>query len=88
MKNYTYRVIIEPDEKNTFHAYVPALPGCHTFGKSFDEARKNIRDAIDVYVRSMIADGVRVPEDRGVEVVETIFSTSAKSARKTTLAYA
>ena len=53
MNSYTYRIIIEPDENNTFHAYVPALPGCHTWGESFEEARENIRDAIDTYIRSL-----------------------------------
>ncbi|MBI5327377.1 MAG: type II toxin-antitoxin system HicB family antitoxin [Deltaproteobacteria bacterium] len=41
MKTYTYRIIIEPDENKTYHAYVPALPGCHTWGKSIETARKN-----------------------------------------------
>ena len=77
MKSYTYRVIIEPDEHKTFHAFAPALPGCHTWGASFEETRKNIRDAIGVYLRSIIADGEKVPEDRGVEVVETIFEPMA-----------
>ena len=72
MKSYTYRIMIVPDERKTFHAYVPALPGCHTWGFSFDEARKNIRDAIGAYLRSLIADGEKVPEDAGVEVLETI----------------
>ena len=72
MKNYSYRIIIEPDERKTFHAYVPALPGCHTWGATFDEARKNIRDAIGVYLRSLISDGEKIPEDTGVEVVETV----------------
>jgi antitoxin HicB len=72
MNSYTYRIIIEPDENNTFHAYVPALPGCHTWGESFDEARENIRDAIDVYIRSLSKDREKIPLDRGVEIVETI----------------
>lgn len=72
MKNITYRIIIEPDEKGTYHAYVPALRGCHTWGESVDEARENIKDAMDVYIRSMVADGEEVPEDRGVETFETI----------------
>lgn len=71
-KIYMYRIIIEPDDDNTFHAYVPTLPGCHTWGKSLEETRKNIRDAIDVYVRSLLADNEPVPEDRGIEVVEMI----------------
>lgn len=72
MKFYSYRIIIEPDEDDTFHAYVPALSGCHTWGESFNETRKNIRDAIDVYLRSLRADGEPIPEDLGVEIVETI----------------
>jgi len=72
MKVYTYRVIVEPDENNTFHAFVPALPGCHTWGETFDEARRNVRDAIDVYLRSLKSDGEAIPEDNGVEVLETV----------------
>lgn len=72
MKAYTYRIIIEPDENNTFHAFVPALPGCHTWGETLEHARRNIRDAIDVYLRSLKADGEPIPEDKGIEIVETV----------------
>ena len=72
MKHYSYRVIIEPDEKGAFHAFVPALPGCHTWGASLEKARSNIRDAIDVYIRSLKRDGEPIPEERGVETVETV----------------
>ena len=79
MKFYTYRVIIEPDENNTFHAYVPALSGCHTWGKTIEKTRKNIKDAIDVYLRSLRADGEKIPEDKGIEVVETIPEPVART---------
>lgn len=75
---YTYRVIIEPDE-DVFHAYAPALPGCHTWGATIDEARMMIRDAIDVYVRSLVADGETVPQDAGIEVLETFESPNTNS---------
>lgn len=70
---YTYRVIIESDE-DVYHAYAPALPGCHTWGATLDEARAMARDAIDVYVRSLIADGEEVPKDSGIEVLESFES--------------
>jgi antitoxin HicB len=54
---HTYRVIITPDD-GVYHACVPALPGCHTWGATVEEARAMIRDAIDLYVRSCVADGV------------------------------
>ncbi|RJQ32039.1 type II toxin-antitoxin system HicB family antitoxin [Candidatus Parcubacteria bacterium] len=72
--NYTFRIIIEPDEKGTFHGYVPALSGCHTFGATIDETRKNLRDAISVYVSSLIADGEDVPQDNSFESFETVTS--------------
>jgi len=31
-----------------------------------------VRDAIDVYLRSVIADGEAVPEDTGMELFETV----------------
>lgn len=69
---HTYRVIIEPDENNTFYAHVPALPGCFTWGESIEEVRTLIRDAIGVYLRSLIKDGEPIPEDSGIEIVESV----------------
>jgi len=85
MKTYTYRIIIEPDENNTFHAYVPALSGCHSWGETIDQARRNIRDALGVYLRSLEADGEPIPQDNGIEVVETI---SAPVKKRKDIAYA
>lgn len=72
MKNYTFRVIIEPDEKNTFHGYVPSLSGCHTWGKTIEETRQNLRDAIKAYILSLIKDKEPVPQEKGLEALETI----------------
>lgn len=64
MENYTYRIIIEPDENKTFHAYVPALRGCHTWGESIEETRKNIRDAISLYIKVLISDKEEIPRNK------------------------
>ena len=71
VKSYTYRVIIEPDGKQ-FHGYVPALPGCHTFGTNLEETRKNLRDAIGLYLESLQSLGEKAPEDRSFETFETV----------------
>lgn len=60
MAIYNFTVIIEPDEQG-FHAYAPALPGCHTFADTIDEARANILEAIELHVQSMLEDGEAVP---------------------------
>lgn len=71
MKIQTYRIIIEPDGK-FYHAYVPALPGCHTYGKSIAEAKKHVREAILAYLESLKKDRLPVPEDNSFETFETI----------------
>ena len=68
--NYTFRIIIEPDEKGMFHGYVPALSGCHTFGATIKETRKNLKDAISVYVSSLITDGEKVSKDNNLSSLD------------------
>ncbi len=75
--NFTYRVIIEPDDKY-FHAYAPALKGCHTFGKTIAEAKENIHEAILAYVESLIMDGEKVPADDSFETFQTIYTDKQK----------
>ena len=63
MSEYQFTVVIEPDEKG-YHAFVPALPGCHSFGDTVEEAQANILEAIEVHVESMLEDGEPVPVER------------------------
>ncbi|KKU13694.1 MAG: hypothetical protein UX17_C0011G0010 [Parcubacteria group bacterium GW2011_GWC2_45_7] len=72
MKSYTFRMIIEPDENGTFHGYAPVLSGCHTWGKTLEETRKNLKDAIKTYLASLIEDGESIPEEQGYEILETV----------------
>lgn len=71
MKSYTYRTIIEPDGK-FFHGYVPALSGCHTFGKTLEETKKYLKEAISVYLESLVDDHIKIPEDISFESFETV----------------
>ena len=34
MTTQQFTVVLEPD-RDSFHAYVPTLPGCHSFGLTF-----------------------------------------------------
>lgn len=45
-----FKVLIEQDEDGCFVASIPELPGCHTQGKTLEEARKRIREAIRLYL--------------------------------------
>ncbi|MBI2843777.1 MAG: type II toxin-antitoxin system HicB family antitoxin [Armatimonadetes bacterium] len=58
-----YTVILEREEDGGFHAFVPALHGCHSQGDTLDEAVENIREAMEAYIESLKAHGEPLPEE-------------------------
>lgn len=44
---------LEADGKK-WHAYCPELAGCHTFGDTKEEALKNLKDAVMLYLEDEI----------------------------------
>lgn len=48
-------VIIEKDEAGYYVAEVPALPGCFSQGKTYEEAISNIKEAIEGWLEVMEA---------------------------------
>jgi len=41
-----FKVVIEKDDTGYYVAEVPALPGCFSQGKTIEEVKKNIKEAI------------------------------------------
>ncbi|MEK7307264.1 MAG: type II toxin-antitoxin system HicB family antitoxin [Nitrospirota bacterium] len=72
MKTYIYKVIIEEDQKDdrmAYHAYCPALKGCHTWGYSYEEALKNIKEAVELYIEDIKDAGKPIPEEGAIEIL-------------------
>jgi predicted RNase H-like HicB family nuclease len=55
-----YLMIIEQAQGN-LSAYVPDLPGCVATGWSREEVVANMREAIELHLRSMREDGEPIP---------------------------
>ena len=55
-----YEVVLTPEAEGGFSVTVPALPGCTSQGKTHEEALLMIREAIEVYIESLVAHGDRV----------------------------
>ncbi len=65
-----YTVIIEKGRESGYVVYVPALKGCVSQGKTKEEALRNIKEAIEVYVEALLEDGLPVPTEVGKDTVE------------------
>ena len=53
MRVLSYRVILKPEPEGGFTVSVPALPGCITYGSDIEEAKRMVKDAIQVYLESL-----------------------------------
>ncbi len=67
--NPKYTVIFER-AANNWAAYVPDLPGCMTTGKTLEETKANIKEAIDGHIKTLREFGDPVPEP--VSVAEAV----------------
>jgi predicted RNase H-like HicB family nuclease len=57
------QVLFYEGEDGYIVAEVPSLPGCISQGKTLEEAKANIQEAIELYVDLLIEQGKPVPED-------------------------
>jgi len=65
-----FRVLLEQDEDGQYVATCPTLPGCVSQGRSRDEARANIVDAITGYLESLRKHDEPIPPAITEEVIE------------------
>lgn len=70
MNSYIFPLVVEADRfadgTPAYHAYCPALKGCHTWGHTREEALANVREAVELYVEDLIEAGEPVPVDAHV----------------------
>ena len=65
MSPMKYGIVIEKGEANC-SAYVPDLPGCVATGRTVEEAKAQLTEAIRLHLNGMREDGDAIPEPRTV----------------------
>ena len=62
-KILSYSVIYEEAPEGGYVVYVPSLPSCHTQGDTIEEAEKNAKEAISLYLESLESRKQALPRD-------------------------
>ena len=65
---YEFPVVIEKNEDGFFVADCPDLQGCHSQGKTIEEAITNIRDAIQHNLKILKEEREEIPQVRPVSL--------------------
>ena len=66
MKIINFRVLLKKEIEGGYTVFVPTLPGCITYGKDVDEAMKMAKEAIELYIESLIAHGEEIPVEKNM----------------------
>jgi antitoxin HicB len=80
MKKLTYEIVIEREEDPNagYSVYSPDLPGCFSNGGTAEEAKKNMREAIELFLESLIEHGDPIPEPRhAIQIAEVEMAIPA-----------
>lgn len=75
----SYTVHFVPADEGGFTVTVPALDGCITEGDTFEEAEQNAREAILLYLESLQARGIPLPDDRDTVLKRISLTMGAAS---------
>jgi len=58
MRYFSFEIVIEKEpEEEGYFAYSPTIPGCFSNGKSIEQAKRNMREAIAQHLESLRAHG-------------------------------
>lgn len=66
------QVLLYPGKDGYWVVECPSLPGCISQGETKGEAIANIKEAIDLYIETLVEKGLPVPEEKFVSSVVVV----------------
>jgi len=72
MHKYTIEIFYS-EEDDGYIAVVPELPGCSAFGETEEEALKEIKTAIELWIEAAKKEGREIPKPMGKELLKEVM---------------
>ena len=71
MRYYVFEVVIEREEnRKGYYTYCPILPGCFSNGRTIEDAKRNVREAVQLHVQSLRAHQQPIPQHERLVHIE------------------
>ena len=74
MYKYTIEIFYSEEDKG-YSAVVPELPGCSAFGAPEEEALKEVKIAMELWLETARKEGRKIPEPHGKGLLNVLCST-------------
>ncbi len=65
-KVLNYTAVFQKEPEGGYTVFVPILPGCVSYGKNLEEAKKMIKEAIELYIESLINHKEEIPIEENI----------------------
>ena len=62
-----FKIVLEKGEDGYYVATCPALPGCISQGKTEEDAKKNMKEAIELHIESLAEDGIPIIKNKSAK---------------------
>lgn len=72
---HSYPAIFRPAKEGGYDVSFPDFPGCVTFGKSFENAQKNAKEALQLWLEELSEHGQEIPTHKAHPIVDEISIT-------------
>jgi len=70
--NATIEIFYSEDDEG-YIAVVPELPGCSAFGETEEEALKEVKIAIELWIKTAKKEGREIPKPMGKEPLKAVM---------------
>jgi antitoxin HicB len=81
MKTLTYRIHLEPEPEGGFTVTVPALPGCVTWGRDYEDAVEMAQECIIGFLEALAKAGQAIPIDTTIsEPIDAVVQVKTSVA--------
>ena len=64
-----FPIVLHKDPDSDYGVTVPDLPGCFSAGSTIEEAFAMAREAIELYVATLVEDGREIPDGSSIAVL-------------------
>ena len=80
-KVLNYTTVFREEPEGGYTVIVPLLPGCVTYGKTFEQAEKMAKEAIGLYLESLAEHGEKAPVETNRSLLIRVDVTSPQNLR-------
>ena len=68
----TYFAIFDPAKEGGYNVSFPDFPGCVTFGKTFEESKKNAKEVLELWLEELTSQKQDIPRYTSRPIIDEV----------------